>query len=126
VSDNKTEVWKKFVAFVMQEKKFLGSYLEKVRPLGLPPGQFMIGVEDRHHFSYLQDPENLSLLKDFARRFFAAEVDVALNLIAFRKQDSKDETTNPNRSSKDEENDTVREALRIFGGSVKTIKRENG
>ncbi|MGH7771531.1 MAG: DNA polymerase III subunit gamma/tau, partial [Candidatus Binatia bacterium] len=124
--DNKTEVWKKFVTFVMQEKKFLGSHLEKVRPLGFPPGQLTIGVEDRHHFSYLQDPENLSSLKDFARRFFAAEVDVALNLVASRKQDSKDETTNPSRSSKDEENDAVREALRIFGGSIKTIKRENG
>jgi DNA polymerase-3 subunit gamma/tau len=41
---HKEEVWKRFVAFVMREKKFLASHLEQVRPLELPPGQLTIGV----------------------------------------------------------------------------------
>ncbi|MCH8055238.1 MAG: DNA polymerase III subunit gamma/tau [Deltaproteobacteria bacterium] len=126
VGDNKAEVWKKFVAFVMIEKKFLASHLEQVRPLELPPGQLKIGVEERHHFSYLQDPENLSSLKDLARRFFSDDVTVTINSMASRKEQSRGETTNPTKSTGGEGNDMVKEALRIFGGSIREIKREDG
>ena len=124
--DNKEEVWKKFVAFVMTEKKVLASHLERVRPLEIPPGQLKIGVEERYHFSYLQDPENLSSLKDFARRFFSQEVAVGITPVGSRKQEAKDEATNASKPLNDAGNDIVKEALRIFGGSVKGIKRENG
>src|SRR5437899_702827 len=40
VSDEtKDDVWRKFVAFVMKEKKFLGSHLEQARPLDVQPGR---------------------------------------------------------------------------------------
>lgn len=79
VGQDKGEVWRQFVAFVMKEKRFLASHLEQVRPLEIPPGPLKIGVEDRHHFSYLQDRENLSMLKDFANRFFSSDVKVVIS-----------------------------------------------
>jgi DNA polymerase-3 subunit gamma/tau len=109
-----TEVWKNFVAFVTQEKKFLAVHLEQARPLALPPGPLTLGVEERHHLNYLQDPEHLSLLKDFARRFFSAEVSVSIAPLEEKKQRSEEAKTDPEAG-----NDVVREALRIFGGSVK-------
>lgn len=123
--DAKDDVWKKFVAFVMKEKKFLASHLEQVRPLELPPGRLMIGVGERHHLHYLQDPENLSSLRDFARRFFSGEVAVLVApnpaMSPVRKEDVMEGSPPP-----EESRDMVQEALRIFGGSIKGIKRENG
>ena len=49
-------VWQRFITFVMQEKKFLASHLQAAQPLELPPERLKIGVEERHHLSYLQDP----------------------------------------------------------------------
>ena len=108
-----TEVWKNFVAFVTQEKKFLAVHLEQARPLALPPGPLTLGVEE-HHLKYLQDPEHLSLLKDFARRFFSEEVSVSIAPLQEKKPRSEEAKTDPEAG-----NDVVREALRIFGGSVK-------
>ncbi|MFQ5851752.1 MAG: DNA polymerase III subunit gamma/tau [Candidatus Binatia bacterium] len=125
VQDEKAEVWKRFVAFVMKEKKFLASHLEQVHPIGLPPGQLKIRVEDRHHLSYLQDPENLAMLKDFAHRFFSGKVAVTVSHLAPKSSRSEDETTDSTQSGNDEGNDMVQEALRIFGGSIKEVKERD-
>ncbi len=119
------EVWKKFIAFVMREKKFLASYLERVRPLEVSPGQLKIGVEERLDFSYLQDPENLSSLKDLARRFFSQEVAVGITSIASRRLENKDEGKHVANAESHNDQRIVRETLRIFGGSVKGVKRES-
>ncbi|MFQ5917714.1 MAG: DNA polymerase III subunit gamma/tau [Candidatus Binatia bacterium] len=79
VPGEKAQVWKKFVAFVMEDKKFLASHLDQAHPLDLSPGKLEVGVWEGHNLSYLQDPENLTTLKDFARRFFASEVDVIVS-----------------------------------------------
>lgn len=118
------DTWMKFVAFVMKEKKFLALHLEPARPLGLPPGPLKIGVEDRHHLSYLQDSENLALLREFARRFFSREV--AVTVIALPPQDRGQKTSEVNTATSLKEEDLIAETLRIFGGSVKEVKRENG
>lgn len=123
-NEQPAEAWKGFVAFVMKEKKFLALHLEPSRPLGLPPGPLKIGVEDRHHLSYLQDPENLSLLKAFARRFFSGEV--AVSVIAIPPQERERKASEANKPQPSKENDLVGETLRIFGGSVKEVKGENG
>ena len=119
------EVWKKFVAFVTQEKKFLAVHLEQARPLALPPGPLTLGVEERHHLNYLQDPEHLSMLRDFARRFFSAEVSVSVAPFQEQKQRSEEANIDPERAGivGEAANDVVQEALRIFGGSVKQVKR---
>jgi DNA polymerase-3 subunit gamma/tau len=121
----KDEVWKKFVTFVMEEKKFLGSHLEQVQPLELSPGRLLIGVGERHHLHYLQDPENLSSLRDFARRFFSGEVAVTVVPIPGLSPGKRDDTAGLMQRAEDSK-DMVQEALRIFGGSVKGVKRENG
>ncbi len=128
--NDKEEVWKKFVAFVMREKKVLASHLERVRPLEIPPGPLKIGVEDRYHLSYLQDPENLASLKDLARRFFSQEVIIGVTPVDSRRQEAQGETKRLANSARfhednDKRSDIVKEALRIFGGSVKGVKRED-
>ena len=122
---DKTEVWKRFVAFVTQEKRFLAYHLEQARPLALAPGQLTLGVEERRDLNYLQDPENLSALRDFARRFFSSEVAVSLEPLQAGKQETQAGKIAPVQAGGAEENadDVVQEALRIFGGSVRQVKR---
>jgi DNA polymerase III subunit gamma/tau len=119
-----TETWKKFVAFVTQEKKFLAVYLEHARPLALPPGPLTIGIEERHHLKYFQDPEHLSMVKDFARRFFSHEVSVSIAPLEEKgpPHEAGKLASNPARLN-DETDEVDREAARIFGGSVKQVKR---
>jgi len=127
--DEKAQVWKRFVAFVTREKRGLGSHLEQVRPLELSPGSLKIGVGERYHVSYFQDPENLALLKDLADRFFTGEVAVSVVPLAAKKQGGTEvapQAAAASVSAPAEAGDVVQEALRILGGSIKEIKRENG
>ena len=123
VPGEKAQVWKKFVAFVMEDKKFLASHLEQAHPLELSPGKLEIGVGERHHLSYLQDPENLTVLKDFARRFFTSEVNVIVSNFDVGSSVSKNETVETAAIADKSDNNMVDEALRIFGGSIKEVKK---
>ncbi|MBI4523715.1 MAG: DNA polymerase III subunit gamma/tau [Deltaproteobacteria bacterium] len=123
-ADNE-EVWKRFVEFVTKEKKGLAAHLGQVRPLEIAPGQLKMGVEDRYHLSYFQDPENHSLLKDLARRFFSQDVAVVVTPVPFQKEESRVAPAGPVISAGGSETDLVQEALRIFGGSIREIKKEN-
>jgi hypothetical protein len=119
-------LWQNFVSFVGKEKKFLASHLEASAALELSPGQLKIGVAERHHLNYLQDPDNLATLKNLAKRFFGDDVAVLI---------TGADSGNPVRQSEsmaagginpgDEGSPMVKEALRIFGGSIKTVRREN-
>jgi DNA polymerase III subunit gamma/tau len=123
---DKAEVWRRFVSFVGREKKFLASHLEGGRALELPPGQLRIGVTERHHLNYLQDPDHLSLLKNLAQRFFGDDVPVAITHADPESLDRKGESPgNRTASPEGEDNTMVREALRIFGGSIKTVRSED-
>ncbi|NIO08648.1 MAG: hypothetical protein GTO40_11825 [Deltaproteobacteria bacterium] len=122
MSQGKGGDWDQFVEFVMKERKFLASHLQQVNPLELPPGTLRLGVEDRHHLSYLQDQENLSVLKDLAKRFYSSDVQVVIAASASksRQKASSSEAAKP---KSEEENNVVSEALRIFGGSIKEVKQ---
>jgi DNA polymerase-3 subunit gamma/tau len=123
---NKDNLWQNFVSFIGKEKKFLASHLEAATAHELPPGQLKIGVAERHHLNYLQDPDNLSVLKNLAKRFFGD--DVAIQITASDPESSarRTETTATSTASLEDKGDTmVKEALRIFGGSIKTVRREN-
>lgn len=113
------ERWQKFLAFVTQQRKFLAIHLAEVEPLALPPGPMSLGVEGRHHLTYLQDPENLSALKEFARQFFSTDVAITLSLL----QEKRARSETGNADSAGGMTDMVREAHKIFGGSVKPVKR---
>ncbi|MGH7768187.1 MAG: DNA polymerase III subunit gamma/tau [Candidatus Binatia bacterium] len=118
---DRVEVWKKFLAYVTQEKKFLAPHLEQSRPLALPPERLALEVDGRLHLNYLQDPENLNALKEIARRFFSADVSVSLALQ--EKKQRSEAAKFESGDAADAPHDVVQEALRIFGGSVKQIKR---
>jgi len=120
------EAWREFVAFVGKEQKFLASHLESGAVLSLPPSQLKIAVSERHHLAFLQDGDNLATLKDLARRFFAQEVSVQIasdfSLSALGGVERGiGESANP----AEERSDMVKEALRIFGGSIRNVRREN-
>jgi DNA polymerase-3 subunit gamma/tau len=117
-------VWQRFVSFVGREKRFLASHLEGGIALELPPGRLKIGVAERHHLNYLQDTDNLSALKDLAKRFFSGDVIVDLAAVDApgRSESREVGATEPG----EQDSPTVKEALRIFGGSIKAVRRENG
>src|SRR5262245_37315716 len=124
---DKDNLWQSFVSFVGREKKFLASHLAAGSALELPPGELKIGVAERHHLNYLQDPENLTVLKNLATRFFGADVAVRITAAGSESLGRKDETMpSETMSQGDEGSPMVKEALRIFGGSIKTVRRENG
>jgi DNA polymerase-3 subunit gamma/tau len=117
--------WQDFVAFVSKQKRFLGSHLQSGVALDLSPGQLKIGVTERHHLNYLQDAENLSALKSLAKEFFAG--DLAISFAAVGADSLPGGETAPGAALADREgkSEMVKEALRIFGGAVKTVRREN-
>jgi DNA polymerase III subunit gamma/tau len=120
---DKEGLWRNFVAFVGKEKKLLASHLESGSVIELPPQTLTIGIAEKHHLSYLQDSENLSLLKSFASRFFSA--DVAVKLMALAAPASASSFTAGQPSGREGDSEVVREALRIFGGSIKGSRKEN-
>jgi DNA polymerase III subunit gamma/tau len=119
-------LWQSFISFVGKEKKFLASHLEASAAFELLPGQLKIGVAERHHLNYLQDPDHLAALTNLAKRFFGDDVAVLITAA---------DSESPVRQSGsmvagamnpgDEGGPMVKEALRIFGGSIKTVRREN-
>jgi len=120
------EAWRDFVAFVGKEQKFLASHLESGAVLSLPPGQLKIAVTARHHLAFLQDGDNLATLKDLARRFFAQEVSVQIaSELSLSALGAAERGIGESASPVEERSDMVKEALRIFGGSIRNVRREN-
>jgi DNA polymerase-3 subunit gamma/tau len=123
---NKQNLWQDFIFFVGKEKKFLASHLEAATAHELPPAQLKIGVAERHHFNYLQDPDNLTALKNLAQRFFGGDVGIEVTATEPEAAGRRSETAATTTAGLQDEDDTmVKEALRIFGGSIKTVRREN-
>jgi DNA polymerase-3 subunit gamma/tau len=117
------DVWRDFVAFVGTETKFLASHLEAGAPLSLPPGPLKFAVSERQHLAFLQDSDNLATLKDLAQRFFAQ--DVAVQIAAqIAEPSGLDRGAAAAANPTDERSPMVKEALRIFGGSIRNVRRE--
>jgi len=122
----RSNLWAEFLAFVGREKRFLFPYLESAIALGLPPEPLKISIGERYHLAFWQDDENLVALKGLAKRFFSSEV--TLQIVGAPSYESSSAATAANLSTKpdDERSPMVKEALRIFGGSVRNVRRENG
>jgi DNA polymerase III subunit gamma/tau len=120
---DESQVWREFVAFVSKEQKFLASHLASGSALTLPPGQLNIGVSERHHLAFLQDNDNLATLKELARRFFAQ--DVAVQIASVISDSASKSPEMPSTGPLTEERSPmVKEALRIFGGSIRNVRRD--
>ena len=121
------DVWRQFVGFVGKEQKFLASHLDSAAALSLPPGQLKIAVSERHHLAYLQDSDNLATLKDLAKRFFAQDVAVQISSMVSEPAASAPERgASASANPAPERSEMVKEALRIFGGSIRNVRRDNG
>ncbi len=117
------DVWRDFVAFVGTEKKFLASHLESGAPLSLPPGPLKVAVSERQHLAFLQDGDNSATLKDLAKRFFAQ--DVAMQIVAqIAEPSALDRGAAAAANPGEERSPMVKEALRIFGGSIRNVRRD--
>ncbi len=120
------DVWHEFIAFVGKEKKFLASHLDSGEVLELAPGRLKIGVSERHHLAFLLDSDNLSTLKDLAKRFFAE--DVAVQVVSSSLGDaakSPETLAVAAVNAGEDRSPMVKEALRIFGGSIRNVRRES-
>jgi DNA polymerase III subunit gamma/tau len=116
--------WDEFVTAIGKQKKFLASHLDTAKPLELAPGRLRIGVSERHHLAFLLDGDNLATLKEQAKQFFGQEVNVQIvSLISDDVADARDKSASPNPAQ--DRSPIVNEALRIFGGSVRNVRREN-
>ena len=115
--------WPEFVAAIGREQKFLASHLDSAQPLELPPGRLRIGVTERHHLAFLLDGDNLASLRAAARKFFNQDVNVQIvSLVADTAVDARD--AEPTNNPAADRSPMVNEALRIFGGSVRNVRRD--
>jgi len=121
-----TDKWGEFVAFVSKEKKFLGSHLASGSALTLPPEPLKIGVSERHHLSFLQDSDNFSALKELARKFFLQDVTVQIASVIAEGSPPATGMAQPTTHPTEDRSPMVKEALRIFGGSIRNVRRDNG
>ena len=117
--------WRDFVAAVGKEQKFLASHLNAAQPLEMVPGRLRIGVSERHHLAFLLDGDNLVTLKEHARKFFGQDVNVQIVSQLAEVVRESGATTSPANPSADR-SPMVNEALRIFGGAVRNVRRDNG
>jgi DNA polymerase-3 subunit gamma/tau len=121
-SGDKDGTWQSFVAFVGREKKFLASHLQPCAALEIAPGRLKIGVTERHHMSYLDDADNFSALKSLAKQFFSADMSITLTLLAADAAAQAGAIAPAGQG--EERSPMVNEALRIFGGSVRSVRKE--
>ena len=118
-----SDSWREFVAVIGREQKFLASHLNTAKALEMPPGRLKIGVSERHHLAFLLDGDNLATLKEQAKKFFNQDVNVQ---IVGLPPDGLPEGREASASPGAERSPMVTEALRIFGGSVRNVRRDNG
>jgi DNA polymerase-3 subunit gamma/tau len=121
ISQDNEQVWRTFVSFVGKEKKLLASHLESGSAIAIAPESLTIGIAEKHHLSYLQDLENMTLLRNFAKRFFSREMTVQLTQLDASNAKSQQEAL----ASGETGSEMVKEALRIFGGSIKGVRTDN-
>ena len=117
--------WREFVAYVGREKKFLSSHLDASKALELPPQRLRIGVSERHHLAFLLDGDNLAALKELANGFFAQDVNVQIvNMVPEAASAGAETAAAAGANATDERTPMVKEALRIFGGAVRTVRKD--
>ncbi|HKX49893.1 MAG TPA: DNA polymerase III subunit gamma/tau [Candidatus Binatia bacterium] len=121
ISQDKDQVWRTFVSFIGKEKKLLASHLESGSAVAIAPESLTIGIAEKHHLNYLQDLENMTLLRSFAKRFFSREMTIQLIQLDATPAKSQQQGS---LASGESGSEIVKEALRIFGGSIKGVRTD--
>ena len=121
ISQDKDQVWRTFVSFIGKEKKLLASHLESGSAVAIAPESLTIGIAEKHHLNYLQDLENMTLLRSFAKRFFSREMTIQLTQLDAAPAKSQQQGS---LASGESGSEMVKEALRIFGGSIKGVRTD--
>ena len=108
-----------------RKKRFLAPHLGTCSALSLPPAPFKVSVAERHHLGFLNDTDNLASLRELAKRFFG--VDVTIQFVAAAVDVAPPASSDAARTegAAEDRSEMVKEALRIFGGSVRSVRREN-
>jgi DNA polymerase-3 subunit gamma/tau len=121
------QIWRDFVSAVRKEKKFLASHLDQANLLDLAPGRLVIGVGERHELSFLQDAENFAALRNIAKSFFAGDTAIEVKLLTERPGAKEPTVVGAAPAlAGAERSSIVNEAVRIFGGTVRSVRREGG
>ncbi|HUR71169.1 MAG TPA: DNA polymerase III subunit gamma/tau [Candidatus Limnocylindrales bacterium] len=123
-ANDDTNKWHEFVAFVGKEKKFLASHLSATSAVSLPPAPLKVIVAERHHLGFLQDADNFLSLRTLAKQFFGQ--DVTIQFVASTGDSAPPITADASATggAAGDRSEMVKEALRIFGGSVRSVRRE--
>ena len=117
--------WREFVAFVGKEKKVLAPHLGTCLALSLPPAPFKVSVAERYHLGFLNDTDNLASLRELAKRFFGVDVTIQFVAAAVDVAPLASSDAARTEGAAEDRSEMVKEALRIFGGSVRSVRREN-
>jgi len=72
--------------------------------------------------SYLDDADNLSTLKSLAKQFFSADMSLTLTPLAVDAEAQAGAVAPAGQG--EERSPMVNEALRIFGGSVRSVRKQ--
>jgi DNA polymerase-3 subunit gamma/tau len=124
---DKEQIWRDFVSTVRKQKPVIASHLDQANVLELVPGRLSVGVGERLKLSSLQDGENLAALKNIAGSFFSADTTIEVKLVAERPAGKEPATDSAGgASAAAERSEMVNEAVRIFGGTVRSVRRDGG
>ena len=115
--------WRAFIAFIGKEKRLFSPYLESATALEFLPGRLRIGVGERYHFTFWQDGDNLAALKGLAKRYFQRDVELQIVNSTSEGATTAAGVFDAPETVGEERSPMVKEALRIFGGSVRNVRR---
>lgn len=127
------ETWEQLVEFVSSKAPGIGSMLEQLIPRSVAGEELIIGGRRGEiYLEVLQEKEKISELKTLLREFFNREVPVKFvemeaeerarthNVVEKREQLESDLARKIKKETK--EHPMVKEAVKIFGGEIKSVK----
>jgi len=127
--------WERFVAYAYEKRPSVGSVLEHGSPLKQEAGLMEIGFPaGSYYLSSIQDADSIAEIKTLADEFTGQETivrikpiaqamdDVPLSLAEKKKSDNEQRQEELKREVA--EHPVIKEALRIFGGSITDIRED--
>jgi DNA polymerase-3 subunit gamma/tau len=129
------ENWAKLIDYIKAQNPILGSFLRYGRLLGLDDEKIEIGFEKgSFYLEKMSDEENRKQCEEVCRSFFEKELSLVFRDYSGEISDTGaekgkiEEPTDKERHLKKEamENPVIREAVKIFDGTIEKIKTGRG